>query len=81
MLDPRGPRFAQMVGVGSLSSPRPNTSPASPPGVVATAAALVAAFLNAASGLCLGREASLLIRRLSHRPRPARVPTPEGVEA
>lgn len=33
-------------------------------GVVATAFALLAAFLNAAFGLCLGCEAYLLVRRL-----------------
>jgi hypothetical protein len=49
-------------------------------GLVAAAFALVAAFLNAAFGLCLGCEAYLLIRRITHRPLPARVPA-EGAEA
>jgi hypothetical protein len=59
-------RFAQAVGfafaavasVGYLSG-------ATVLGVVAAACALVAAFLNAAFGLCLGCEAYLLIRRLT----------------
>ena len=36
-------------------------------GIVATALALAAAFLNAAFGLCLGCEMYLLLRRLSAR--------------
>ncbi len=36
-------------------------------GLVATGFALVAAFLNAVFGLCLGCEAYLLIRRLTSR--------------
>jgi hypothetical protein len=42
--------------------------------VVAAAAALAAAFLNAAFGLCLGCEVYLAVRRLRHRPLPARSP-------
>jgi hypothetical protein len=61
-------RFAQAVGfaffavatVGLLSG-------ATIVGLVAGAAALIAAFLNAAFGLCLGCEAYLLIRRLTNR--------------
>lgn len=62
------PRFAQWVGavfvlvgvVGyALSVPVL--------GLVATAFALVAAFLNAAFGLCLGCEVYLLIRRFAPR--------------
>lgn len=65
------PRFAQLVGftfgvVGTagylLGAPLL--------GVVATAMALAAAFLNAAFGFCLGCEIYLLGRRfLSHSPR------------
>jgi len=33
-------------------------------GILATAAALIAAFLNGAFGLCLGCELYLLIRRI-----------------
>ena len=62
--DPQPPRFAQGVGlvfavvglVGFLVG-----LPAL--GLVATGLALVAAFLNAAFGLCLGCEMYLLIRR------------------
>jgi hypothetical protein len=46
-------------------------------GTPATAAfALVAAFLNAAFGLCLGCEAYLAFRRVTGRPMAARIPVP-----
>ena len=45
-------------------------------GLVFTSFALVAAFLNAAFGLCLGCEVYLAFRRLTHRPIQARVPAP-----
>ena len=59
------PRFAQLVGlvfavlglIGYLAG-------AEILGVVATGFALVAAFVNAAVGLCLGCEAYLLIHRI-----------------
>jgi hypothetical protein len=59
------PRFAQAVGllfavvgaVGYLTG-------LTPLGIVATAAALAAAFLNAAFGFCLGCELYLIIRRI-----------------
>jgi Domain of unknown function (DUF4395) len=54
--------FAAVASVGYLSG-------ATLVGVVATAAALAAAFLNAAFGLCLGCEAYLLILRLTRRDR------------
>lgn len=66
-LEPADPvRFAQLVGlifaavatVGYLSG-------VTVLGIVAAAFALLAAFLNAAFGLCLGCEAYLLIRRLT----------------
>jgi hypothetical protein len=66
-LEPEAPpRFAQGVGaafalVGVLGYAL--GIPAL--GMTATAFALVAAFLNAAFGLCLGCEAYLLIRRLT----------------
>jgi len=58
------PRFAQLVGflfamVGTLGYATGLTAL----GVVATAAALAAAFLNAAFGFCLGCEMYLLFRR------------------
>ncbi|GAB2853941.1 DUF4395 domain-containing protein [Actinoallomurus bryophytorum] len=62
------PRFAQgvgavfaLVGVVGYALGIPAL------GMTATAFALIAAFLNAAFGLCLGCEAYLLIRRLTPR--------------
>jgi protein-S-isoprenylcysteine O-methyltransferase Ste14 len=63
--DAAPPRFAQLVGlvfaviglVGYLAG-------VDVLGVVATGFALVAAFVNAAVGLCLGCEAYLLIQRI-----------------
>ena len=63
--DAAPPRFAQLVGlafavlglIGYLTG-------ATVLGVVATGFALVAAFVNAAVGLCLGCEAYLLIHRI-----------------
>ncbi|MGH3736504.1 MAG: DUF4395 domain-containing protein [Micromonosporaceae bacterium] len=74
-LEPAAPvRFAQWVGFGFAAvSAAGYLAGATTVGVVAAAFALVAAFLNAAFGLCLGCEAYLLIRRLAHRPLPARV--------
>jgi Domain of unknown function (DUF4395) len=45
-------------------------------GLVFAALALMAAFLNAAFGLCLGCETYLAYLRLTHRPVPSRVPAP-----
>ncbi|MEO3889701.1 DUF4395 domain-containing protein [Nonomuraea sp. B5E05] len=64
--DARPPRFAQLAGlvfavaglVGFLTGIVPLA-------LAATAAALLAAFLNAAFGFCLGCEMYLLIRRLT----------------
>lgn len=47
-------------------------------GALAAAAALAAAFLNAAFGLCLGCELYLAVRRLAGRPLSARIPAAEG---
>jgi hypothetical protein len=66
-LEPEAPpRFAQgvgavfaLVGVVGYALGIPAL------GMTATAFALIAAFLNAAFGLCLGCEAYLLIRRLT----------------
>jgi len=63
--DATPPRFAQLVGlvfavlglIGYLTG-------ADVLGVIATGFALVAAFVNAAVGLCLGCEAYLLIQRI-----------------
>ncbi|TDC01809.1 DUF4395 domain-containing protein [Nonomuraea longispora] len=62
--DPRPPRFAQLVGlvfaVTGLAGYLTGTVPLA---LAATAAALLAAFLDAAFGFCLGCEIYLLIRR------------------
>lgn len=62
--DPRPPRFAQLVGlivVGvGLALAAFGAANAVP---IAAALALVAAFLNAVFGLCLGCELYLLLRR------------------
>ncbi|MBP2705004.1 DUF4395 domain-containing protein [Microbispora sp. RL4-1S] len=63
--DPRPPRFAQGVGlvfatVGLIGFAAGIT----PLALGATAVALLAAFLNAAFGFCLGCEMYLMIRRL-----------------
>ena len=50
--------FAAVAGVGLLTG-------ATTVGLVSAGLALIAAFLNAAFGLCLGCEAYLLIRRLT----------------
>jgi Ca2+/Na+ antiporter len=62
--DARPPRFAQLVGlvfavIGVLGF----AAGAPLVGLLATAAALAAAFLNAAFGVCLGCELYLIIRR------------------
>jgi hypothetical protein len=70
--DPRPPRFAQLVGllvVGAGLVVAAFGVPAAVP--VAAGVAFVAAFLNAAFGLCLGCELYLLLRRLSPAGRPA----------
>jgi len=64
--DPRPPGFAQLVGllvVGAGLLFAALGFPAAVP--IAAAVALVAAFLNAAFGLCLGCELYLLQRRLT----------------
>ncbi len=60
------PRFAQGVGaVFALAGVLGYALGVPALGMTATAFALIAAFLNAAFGLCLGCEAYLLIRRLT----------------
>ena len=64
--DPRPPRFAQLIGlivVGAGLVAAALGIPAAVP--VAAAAALVAAFLNAVFGLCLGCELYLVLRRMT----------------
>jgi len=58
------PRFAQGVGlVFALAGVAGYAAGITVLGIVATAAALAAAFLNAAFGFCLGCEMYLIIRR------------------
>ena len=60
------PRFAQGVGlVISLIGVIGYAAGVTPLGMAAAAAALAAAFLNAAFGFCLGCEMYLLIRRIA----------------
>jgi len=68
------PRFAQGVGlVFAAAGVIGYASGATGLGVVATAMALIAAFLNGAFGICLGCEMYLLIRRI--------MPGKEGLDA
>ncbi|MER7505886.1 DUF4395 domain-containing protein [Nonomuraea pusilla] len=63
--DSRPPRFAQGVGlVFAVAGLIGYVAGITPLVFAATAAALLAAFLNAAFGFCLGCEMYLLIRRL-----------------
>ncbi len=60
------PRFAQGVGlVFAVAGVIGYATGTTPLGIAATAACLVAAFLNGAFGLCLGCELYLLIRRIA----------------
>jgi len=62
--DPAPPRFAQLVGLTVTGPALLLTGAGVGPALeVGAALALVAAFLNAAFGLCLGCELFLLIRR------------------
>lgn len=61
-------RFAQLVGFAFLAVASAGyLSGASTLGMIFTAFGLLAAFLNAAFGLCLGCEAYLAARRLTAR--------------
>ena len=63
--EPQAPTlFAQLVGLGfAVVGTLGFLTGLTTLGVVATAAALVAAFLNAAFGLCLGCEVYLIVKR------------------
>ena len=66
--DARPARFAQVVGlVFALSGVAGFALGSDAVGLTATALALIAAFLNAAFGICLGCEIYLLFRRTSTR--------------
>jgi len=70
-------RFAQGVGFAFAAvAAVAYLSGATVIGIVAISAALVAAFLNAAFGLCLGCEAYILIRRATTRGRVGVSPSP-----
>jgi Domain of unknown function (DUF4395) len=77
-LEPAAPvRFAQVVGLVFATVAAIGYLAGVPVlGMVAAAFALLAAFLNAAFGLCLGCEVYLAFRRLTRKPIPARVPAP-----
>ncbi|WP_219462195.1 DUF4395 domain-containing protein [Nonomuraea rhizosphaerae] len=63
--DARPPRFAQGVGLAfAVAGLAGYLLGITPLALGATAAALLAAFLNAAFGFCLGCETYLLLRRL-----------------
>ena len=65
--DPRPPQFAQVVGLGFAVLGTVGFLTWTPLGTIATAAALAAAFLNAAFGFCLGCEIYLLIKRTTDK--------------
>jgi hypothetical protein len=66
--DRRPPQFAQAVGLGfAVVGTVGYLAGLTVLGTVATAAALAAAFLNAAFGFCLGCEIYLLIKRSTNR--------------
>ncbi|BBX63533.1 membrane protein [Mycobacterium saskatchewanense] len=65
-------KFAQLVGlVFAVVAVAGFASGASLIGVIAAAAALVAAFLNAAFGICLGCQIYPLVARFRRGPQPA----------
>ena len=62
------PRFAQLVGLAfALTGTIALALGAPTLGLLATGAALAAALLNAAFGICLGCEMYLIIRRTTNR--------------
>ncbi|MDT7570657.1 MAG: hypothetical protein QOE05_831 [Actinomycetota bacterium] len=65
--DKRPPQFAQAVGLGFAVIGVLGYLSWTPLGTIATAAALAAAFLNAAFGFCLGCEIYLLIKRSTNK--------------
>jgi uncharacterized protein DUF4395 len=77
-LEPTAPvRFAQLVGFVFLAVAAVGYLAGVPVlGLVFTGFALIAAFLNAAFGLCLGCELYLAARRITGKPAPRRVPAP-----
>ncbi|OBF00363.1 DUF4395 domain-containing protein [Mycobacterium sp. 852002-10029_SCH5224772] len=70
--EPTAPlKFAQLVGlIFAICGSAGFAAGTAPVGVVATAAALVAAFLNAAFGVCLGCQLYPLVARFRRSARP-----------
>ena len=64
--DARPPRFAQTVGLAFALLGLLGAAVATPLFLTATAAALAAAFLNAAFGFCLGCELYLTFKKITH---------------
>jgi hypothetical protein len=78
MEDAAGPRFSQGVGlVVSIIGVIGYAAGLTPLGMAAAVLAFVAAFLNAAFGLCLGCEMYVLIRRIRPRQQGAAPPEPD----
>jgi hypothetical protein len=78
MEDAAGPRFSQGVGlVVSIIGVIGYATGLTPLGMAAAALAFVAAFLNAAFGLCLGCEMYVLIRRIWPHQQQAAPPEPD----
>jgi cobalamin synthase len=65
--DKRPPQFAQAVGLAFAVVGVLGYLSYTPLGTIATAAALAAAFLNAAFGFCLGCEIYLLLKRTTNK--------------
>jgi hypothetical protein len=65
--DKRPPQFAQAVGLGFAVVGVLGFLTWTPLGVIATAFALAAAFLNAAFGFCLGCEIYLFVKRTTNK--------------
>jgi hypothetical protein len=65
--DKRPPQFAQAVGLGFAVIGVLGYLSWTPLGTIATAAALAAAFLNAAFGFCLGCEIYLFVKRTTNK--------------
>jgi hypothetical protein len=65
--DKRPPQFAQAVGLGFAVVGVLGFLTWTPLGVIATAAALAAAFLNAAFGFCIGCEIYLFVKRTTNK--------------
>ena len=80
--DPRPPRFAQAVGLAfAVAGLLAYAVGAPTAAAVAVGAALAAAFLNAAFGICLGCEVYLTYRRILTRTVPLRPDVRDDTDA